>query len=121
MFIGLYPFLVGSRAGAAVDAARWIFSATTEIHAQVAQGRAQALLDHRVIEGHLQRRLYVHAGLHRPRQQMREMLAPRRDHLRAEQTARGAFAIDAQQTAVLAQHPGAALIGEIDLSRCEVA
>ena len=52
---------------------------------------------------------------------MRQMLALRRDHLRAEQTARGAFAIDAQQTAVLAQHPGAALISEINLSRCEVA
>lgn len=36
LFIGLYAFLVGSGTGAAVDAAWWIFSATTEIHTQVA-------------------------------------------------------------------------------------
>ena len=110
-----------SGSGAAVDAARRIFSATNQIHTQVAQGGAQALLDHWVIERHLQRRLHIHAGLQRPGQQMRQMLAPRRDHLGAEQTARGAFAINAQQTAILTQYPGAALIGEINLSCCEVA
>ena len=39
-----------SGSGAAVDAARRVLRAATEIHAQVAQGRAQTLLDHRVIE-----------------------------------------------------------------------
>lgn len=49
------------------------------------------------------------------------MLAWRRHYFCTEQTARGAFAINAQHTAILAQHPGATLVGEINLSCCEVA
>jgi hypothetical protein len=90
--------------------------AELQLAAEIAQRRAQPLFDDGVVERHVEDGVDREALLHRPRQQMREMLRARTDHLGAEQEAATALAVDVQQTAVAMEDATAALVGSIFLA-----
>ena len=63
-----------------------------------------------MVEGHRQHLLDGEPLLVRPRQQVREVLGPRRDHLRAQKAACFPLGVDVHRAAVLEHHPGASLV-----------
>jgi hypothetical protein len=87
---------------------------------QVAQRRAHALLDHRMIERHVQHLRHRQARLHGPGQQMAEVLGARADHLGAQEAAAAIFAVHPQHAVVLQHDAAAALVLERHLADREL-
>src|SRR6056297_1500188 len=69
------------------------------------QSILQGLLDHRMVEGHLQRPVDGHTVLDGPGDQVGQMLAPWADHRGAQQPMAAAVGVESQQAAVLAHDP----------------
>ena len=84
-----------------------------QVFRQIAQGAAQAFLEHRVIEGHGEHVGGRQLALDRQSQQMGEMFGGGDAHFGAEQRAGLAIAVKAHQAGDRRRHAGARLAGEI--------
>lgn len=88
----------GLAADLAVDTALGCLRRQLELPLQITQRGAQAFFNNRVIKRAVEHLLDGETGLHRPRQQMAQVLGGRADHFGAEKASAAVFAIDVQRT-----------------------
>lgn len=90
----------GSGTGPAVQAALDRQRSHAQFSLQLAQGAAQAFLDHRVVKRAVLHLLHGVAALHAPGQQVPDVLGRRAQHLGAQEATGGDFAVDVQRALV---------------------